>query len=347
MKKLLPILLIGHMSHLAADTALDTATQNRRISELEDRYATHIERITPPTSPRDGSRWGLSLSGSALYWTARLGSLSYAQSGNGTLGTTVTPGRNYTVDWGYDPGFKAGIGIVTGYDGWDLLLDYTWLRSSATGSASGDLVPVTSFPTSSLVKATSSYTHYLNALNFEIGRSYFISPKLVMRPAAGLKGAWCTDRITNQYLRTSSDTYLYDASEFDGQHDWGIGIRGAFGTSWHLTDSFSIVGDVALSAIWSQFKLTHRATSTDQATGTVTTFEYIRQGFHTVRPVTELDIGFKWEQWYLNHRFHIAVDVKWETQVWFDNTYIIRGDRQTESYNLTTQGLTAGLRLDF
>src|SRR5579872_4320958 len=39
-----------------------------------------------------------------------------------------------SVSFGWDPGFKVGVGYNTDYDGWDTQLTYTWFRTRAFDS---------------------------------------------------------------------------------------------------------------------------------------------------------------------------------------------------------------------
>jgi hypothetical protein len=234
-------------------------------------------------------------------------------------------GRLIAPSFKTNSGFKAGLGLDFSYDGWDLGLNYTWLQAHSksrvsANDVSGMLMPVhtevfdiivSSIPTYTLEQAVSGSTNaitqgfeslslneaasswrlHFNVLDLELGRNFFISSKLLIRPHYGFKGSWQKQNNLTTYDLQSPFTILnsstYRAQEADGivvitnadpsfsvalipatttvytnsyQSYWGFGPRAGMNLSWLTTRNFSVFTDVSVSALWGQFKSNRRDT---------------------------------------------------------------------------------------
>lgn len=239
-------------------------------------------------------------------------------------------------------GFKAALGIDFAYDGWDLDLAYTWLHTHArssidrdAGDVSGLLIPIhgkgfeiqaaganvgwtqlaagdTSIEVvnalfNGVQSAKSSWRLHFNVLDLELGRNFFISSKLLVRPHYGFKATWQKqNNLTNYYAtgaanlitttggitNTATTTVVpqdrdvtidsptinilieqlgqnYNIADY--QYYWGFGPRTGMNLSWLMSRNFSFFTDASVSLLWGQFTNSRGDTlaATDLSTGAV------------------------------------------------------------------------------
>jgi len=351
----------------------DSDQQLNRSSSEE----TQFREITPNAGPRVTNGVDVFVTADFIYWTARQDGLAYARTGlvdyaeAVALGDTAE-GTTYYPDSKFSPGFKVGIGLNLGHDGWDTYLNYTWFHTKnhhsvvATNPSNISPVPLWEVATlgSSLAKdnflvlssfvnvgrASSNWSLHFNNFDFEIGRNFYVSQYLTLRPYSGLKGTW-----SHQYFNVSYSNYLTSdvSSEVSAAHMhanqkfWGIGIRTGLETSWYFDKNWSIFGNTALSSLWGRFYDTRKDHVTS-ASDVHRTILNTRADFHTVRPVMEFQLGARYDYWFSDDDYHFGIEAAWEQQVWFNqNQFIELLNASGSQANLTLQGFTLDFRFDF
>lgn len=246
--------------------------------------------------------------GSFIYWQADVDGIDYALQTTTEVDyssyTAFEPGNiDYTnsfkdkdLDFKWDPGFKAGIGLIFGdRDEWDMMLRWTWLQSKASRSVNSgpatdntflstapaipeDIISSYQVPSfSSLIlssPATSSHAnwrlHY-NTVDLELGRNFFLTNNLTFRPHIGLRGAFLHQHTTVNYTLGSIDSFNISSlasdvpgtssgtSQFKGSNEYdGVGLRGGFDTHWNFTRDFSVYGSLAGAVLFGQFDIDER-----------------------------------------------------------------------------------------
>ncbi len=349
-KLLLTPLLFTCIAH--ADSSYD----NEIIPEgkLID-YPSIYHDVTPSAGPRVIDGFGVFFTGDYIYWTARQGNMAYASTGftNNNLIST-RPGRTAELKYKFRTGFKAGLGFSLGHDYWDTAFNYTWFQSNDNkGSIEGDigagLIPsMRSFLNLTaqdyFTNASSVWRLHFNVIDWELGRNFYISKFLSLRPFTGLKGTWQNQHNNSAYSGiVSSDSFQYTRkmkSSF-----MGVGIRSGCNTGWHIASTWSLFGDIAISALWGQFQ--NYRTDTSNFLDTTTTAVSVSHQTHTASPVLELALGIRKDQWFYNNRFHFAAQAGWEEQIWWDQNQFIWDQVLSPGGNLVLQGLTVRLRFDF
>lgn len=336
-----------------------------------------------------------------------------------TTNYAQSQGRVIAPKFKTSSGFKVGLGLDFAYDGWDLGLNYTWLHTHATSSisalASGDgdsddaaiqglLLPThaTAFATStvgsvesivagkpasglvqnSLNSASSSWRLHFNVLDLELGRDFFISSKLLVRPHYGLKGTWQKQNNNLQYVAqgelvsvvvsglvttsggtvvtvpdTATETISVDSAVetyqiASRQSSWGLGPRAGMNLSWLVTRNFSFFTDTAVSLLWGQFKDTRFdvASAVDTTKGTVIFSNYnpinVRSRVHQVNAVVEMQLGLRYDYWFSNDEYRFRAEAGWENQLWFNQQHFAFTE-SAGSANLSLQGFTLTFQFDF
>lgn len=333
--------------------------------------------ITPAAGPRVCCGCDVFVTADFIYWTSRMDGLGYAvnnwRSANLTDTQNPSKGSVYHPDFSGDPGFKVGLGLGLCHDGWDIFAQYTWLYTDTktdsvrqniddiNDSTLGPMwfddasnIPAGNAPSSpfvSIINASSSWKLHFNVIDLELGRNMFVSRYLKIRPHFGLKGAWYDADYSVRYLNTlTPPTSAADSMYMSQDQDyWGVGIRTGFNTAWHFSRCFSIVGNVALSALWSQFETTRKDqfySSVDTTVPSLISF-WTENSFHTVKPVLELFLGLRWDTWFCDEDFHFSADIGWEEQMWWNQNQFYRVYEEGAHGDLGFQGLTIHFRFDF
>lgn len=289
-------------------------------------------------------------------------------------------GKIYSQKTHWRPGFKVGLGIDFCHDGWDFYTNYTWFRlfngkrtkdnppgplnSQGNNFTSGvnltdpfwgiggSLTPIgnnLANSSSTLFESLQQrWTLHFNALDLEIGRNFYISPRITLRPTFGIKGTWQKQNIRlfgEGAVR--SDTTTGEVSSKNKMRIWGVGPRVSLESAWHVVRLVSFLADVALSTLWEHFEVTRSDIFTQTGVGSINA-PHVMNRFYTLSPVLETFLGLRLENWTHRDDFHIAFDLGWEMQYWFfQNQFIRTLVLSSGSGNLSFQGLTARLRFDF
>lgn len=281
-----------------------------------------------------------------ILWTPREEGLEYAMTG---AFNPSSQGSLREPDFGIEPGFKVGLGLNLGHDGWDVFAEYTWLTSSANDSVRSNSMAWLWRTIAPPQRASANWDFDFSVIDLELGRNFFVSQYLTLRPHYGFKGTWQDQDYTSRAeVRDAADNLVSrDTMKQDFDY-WGFGVRTGMDTAWHFNKSWSLYGNFAISALWSGFDIDRKDTLFTQATDTTTTLLNTENNFHTVLPVLELAIGLRWEMWFSNDDYHFGIDAGWEEQVWWGmNRLIVQGQPQRDNGDLTMQGLTLKFRFDF
>lgn len=329
--------------------------------------------ITPNAGPRVAHGADVFITADFIWWKAVQEGSTYAVTGlsgpNNTAGTfdSAPGGREHFVGQDWAPGFKVGLGLNLSHDGWDLYAQYTWLHASDSSSIStsdSTLYPngvssdwlgaSTSASAITGYRGTGTWDLHFNVIDLELGRNFYLSQFLTMRPFIGFKGTWQDQdrriRIHSNSLQLADGTPVSDGTyqRKDDIDMWGIGVRGGLNVSWYMAKSWSIYGDLAWTAMWTDYDKTKRRDHIDDPnTGLSPTLVNIdNSSYYSVKYVGEFEIGLRWEIWFYDDNYHFAIQAGWEEQVWLNWTHYAELLNYTE-HDLNFHGLNLKFRFDF
>lgn len=341
-KTLLPVSLL-----CAGAVCADTKTMQIPEGKLQD-HPSLFGDITPSAGPRVIGGSGVFLTGDYIYWTAREDGLEFALSGaqiDGSLPTKA--GHKYDPRFRFQSGFKAGVGFSFGHDKWDSYINYTWLRTQdnhksvdpVSGAPLTNLIPVAAeHQYSHLSYASARWNLHFNVIDASLGRNFYISKFLSLRPFFGAKGTWQSQSLHVKYdFTTQPDINSKNKNDF-----WGIGLMMGVNTAWHFGGTWSLYADGALSTLWGAFYV--KRSDKNPSTGVV--YYDAAERTHSIKPVVELGAGLRKEMWIYHDRFHISWQAGWEQQVWFSQNQFDFYTSQRQG-DLNIQGFSTRLRFDF
>jgi len=277
-----------------------------------------------------------------LLWQTGVDGLEFARSeGVGATAETdvATQGGIHNVGCQYDPGLRVGVVLDLCKCDWDFFSDYTYFyerfgNTASTVTESSGVVPPGLIPLiysngglSDLQEATGNWDNRLQVLNAGFGRTFDVCGCFLFRPHLGIKATWQTmktrivyDRTANIFTPITRDTLSF-RTDFDG-----VGLRGGFDTAWIFNRCVRLIGNFAMSSVWSdlcQHRQDVRTTvSTDgQVLNPITNLD-IKENSCVLIPVMELLIGARFDTC-LCCCYPAYVMVGWETQIWFDQNRMI------------------------
>jgi len=303
--------------------------------------------------------------GSFIYWQAFQEAMDYASTTTNISQTFITGLDLVGVDFKYKPGFKAGLGVSSNYDNWDLYAEYTWLHLTDSRSsirAANTLLmyndwyawDASMFNEPPVAESMSGrWKLNMDLFDFELARKYYVGTKLDFRPFIGMRVALIDQRMTIspevllnlvnigiRELRVSSDS-------------WGIGPRLGIDTSWHLGCGFRTIGNTAASLLYTDYKMKifqstiNQAADTNPGRDASSKRKFLRTNF-------EAALGFAWGTYFSSNTYHLDFGATYDFNVFFHQNmmrYYVESGKfnkgQFSPGNLYTHGLTVNVRLDF
>ncbi len=425
LKKVLPVAAASFLSitsFLQAD-ACATCPEVKPMGECKNPFvpATNpcaIGVVNPNARPHVNCARA-TFSAELLYWNAYEDGLEYAISNTEapnlasnqislTHSSSYYNGDVLNIDRKWDYGFRFGLGYVLTHDGWDLEAMWTHYRSNASDDVVADSNTTTAriytlwsaiapgatdllnlAPTSLVdpiaAEATTSWRLHLDLIDLELGRAFYTSRYLTLRPHIGLRGASIDQHYDITYLGGSfreaiiATLPLNLTDEISMKDNFrGIGVRGGLNSQWHWSSGcggdWSFFGNVALSMIYGHFKVTQEEAVIDSnsidsiPSGPVNILD-VENSFRASRAMTDLALGLRYDYDCCDADYHIAVWFAWEHHIAFDMNQWVRYTSTDnvagtpghllpsspatytmyapENGDLTTQGWSVGFSLDF
>lgn len=323
----------------------------------------------------NGKGWFLTFD--VLYWQTKVGGVQYASAVSPEVASPIarssTP-REPEFDWTF--AFKAGIGYKFFHDGWDAHFEYTYFRNDAsdsysttlptviepaipelfglTGTTVADLLGGSGLSTFA-TQTSANFRVNFNDINLDLGRDFFVSQNLSLRPSMGLKASWLSFR---QNVTLSGGGTAYEYTVFNliplkekglgantiyaeaHQKFVGIGPRASVDTRWHLGNDISFYGDVAGALLFGYFRTDGEATYT----GNTANYFTAQDKFHRVIPTVDFELGLIYDKYVMCDTQHFSISLGYETQYFWDVNYL---STSKAPQGLAMYGINLDIRWDF
>ena len=363
--------------HADGDSAQMRNLENR-VNALEQRRGA-TGMINPPGRPQVRDGVDLFLFGQLLVWNAHENGLPFAivneNSGHNLADSKV---KNIHSEW--DAGFRVGIGYNLPHDGWDLNL--AWLRFNTDGEkkinahSNRHVFSTRNQPremnvfNDSCQKAHSRWDLHLNQLDLDLGREFFVSKWLTLRPHFGVRSDWVHQKWEShfrnfqgfQFINPQINTFPPNKLEIEYKDEWwGIGLEGGLDTQWGLGSGWSLFGNMT-GAILYGF---HDIDVEDEVSPAVTisgyftptskgTFVDMDNTYRVSHPILDIMMGLRYDRMFSNDQFHLGLQLGWEHHVYFSQNQfpvfvddVNLGTIVSNQGDLTFQGWTLSARFDF
>lgn len=306
--------------------------------------------------------WDLYCSGSYIFWQPREENLELGILNNNRL--VITPitiaGRVANMNFNYKSGFKAGLGILSNQDNWDVFAQYTWLRgrqhSHATAPTNGVIIPFWGHPTfismidpaDPILTAKSRWRLALDTIDAQLARSYYVGTKLTFRPFFAGRVAWIKQKFTAVYEQTTNPPYQVRYSS----HSWGLGPEAGITTNWLLGYGVRVTGSAEADILYTRYNTYHQ--EQNGAVSSTPIVSLYQRHLCYLRPHTDLELGLGWGTYFFNHNYHFDISGSYGFQVfWNQNMFrnfvddVAVGKSYSSGGDLYIHGVTGELRFDF
>jgi hypothetical protein len=315
----------------------------------------------------------LFLTADFLYWTAREMGLAYAiKDDQNTQPTPAHDSKVKQVPTEWHAGCKVGLGYNTNHDAWDLYFNWTHYQQHPTRHvhANSDDQIIASWMAPFFTRyypqsAQAKWDLHFNSFDLEIGRTFAFSNYLALRPHLGVEGALINQDYDITYKNVPAGTESFrpfrnrtgfKKATIDVDNDfWGVGLRGGIDSLWKFNSNWGLYADASVAILWGMFKTSIKEKHLEITNGSAEENPIDdRDHFHTAKANLQFGVGLSWDEYFSDDRFHLALTLGWEEQVWFAQNQISRSDSFNingqffkEHSNLSLAGLTFGARFDF
>ncbi|MCH9614552.1 MAG: hypothetical protein SP1CHLAM54_14870 [Chlamydiia bacterium] len=361
--KKLPV-AVAALSVVTGFAAMDTES---RINSLESQMkqvrgetAMGTYGAVSATARPEVDGQGVYVLADVFVWRARMGGTDYLVTSQAKITNQSLPqyGTVKDINFGWDWGFRVGLGYNFLHDGWDMNLVYTYFRTSKSDGHSvglnDDIVP-TRGSSAMLNGEVGSFTHcnkasssgriLLNDLMLTLGKAYFISPELSFRPSVGLESTWLDLQQDTTYSN-GSQLSVHSVFANDDLNFWGIGPRFAADGKWHLGKGFSFFGDLAFSLLYGQFDVEHKNWFSSKvpalvgsASQTANHEAKISNDKHAFTPMTRMQLGLSYDVFVDNNKQHLGIKLGYETQYWWNVQQFLTVNDQFIDATIANQGV--------
>jgi major outer membrane protein len=357
------------LSLVAFTGVVNAASDDAQMRNFENRLTALEQKkgaggvINPSARPVVKNGVDIFVTGEVLVWKAHQDEMSYAAKVD-SIPVRNAPQSGAISNWKgkWGTGFRLGIGYDMEHDGWDVDLYWTRYyqtsRRHTTGNRHGIFQPLfqlTQESGSALLYTTEAHDKKwklrLDMIDLEMGREFFVSKWLTIRPHVGLRNIWVRQKFRveyeggsygsgpiNSYLSGGTAAYVNFKNNF-----WGIGLRSGLDSQWGLGCGLSIYAKLAFSLLWGQMKETETQTVISSTDDTSLVGDKGRDIFHICRPVTDMALGLRYDTTFSDDSYALGVFAGWEHHYfWSQNRLIFE-----RNGDLSTSGVHAGLSFDF
>ncbi|MCF7851844.1 MAG: MOMP family protein [Simkaniaceae bacterium] len=337
---------------------LETQMKQVRIETEQESFGANTASARP-----ESDLTGFYIGAGFVYQQAKAGGTDYAYTDNDSANTFPIYGSMQDIDykWGW------GLNIMAGYnmphDGMDVRLNYHYYDQSSNGKVAaglnGVIVPLRAASTivdgtegsfDQCTSASSDYSLNMNLLDLQLGRDFFVSKMLTLRPFFGLSSQWISQKQNTQYSGGSqldvNSVYVNDTSKF-----WGMGPEVGVNTQWYLGEGFSIFGDVNGSLLYGRFDVNHRENYSQNVNHVIS----INGDVHRVVPTAQGIIGLSYDTYVDNSTHHFGIRIGYNVEYFFFQNQMLKIDYEADTTvhferaneNLGIHGLTVDASWSF
>jgi len=307
--------------------------------------------VNPPVFPRTcNGDFTITIAG--FYWNAHQDGMEYAIDNEiiGSDASSMNPELNNLIDAEYltpnskyDFGFKFGFGYNSACDGWDIGILWTRFRDGAKSHEEAELednhalLPLWSafqFPNAGnapILFANDIETFWkveLDIFDIELGREFWTSKFLSMRPHVGLRIAFIDQEFDIEHKGGSwsfgSNLIFNDEVELDNDFK-GVGLRGGLDTVWNFGCGFALYGNFALSIVYGRFDLHHDESIRDaRSPFSKNKILETKEGFRKSSGMADLALGVQWSTMFCDCQYGFTIGFGWEQHIFFQQNQLWR-----------------------
>jgi hypothetical protein len=280
-----------------------------------------------------------------LYWRASETNSSWA--------TTITFPTN-TIDvmqsqpnFNTHAGVKVGLLYSPGDHFWDTNFYYTYYTTQTNSNIHLGLQFISSlfFSGSYFISrdlffgGSSSWNITMNMADLEISHAFHPSATLSISPKIGLKGG-----TINQSININWNAFIYHAREILTNNFSGIGPSFGITADWNFINDFSLVGDISTALMYGKWKDNDIYRRPATLFTTQTTISSAANDSRLGTAMMDYYLGLQWRH---HGKSDVTVRLGYEGQYWPNQLRLIAVQQLRTFGDLTFQGATCNVTIDF
>lgn len=343
---------IGRLSSAYILTVCSMVSCNEEIVSAKAQKYCHERESFSVAFPQNSTTHRIFVA--PLIWTAR-------EAGTDCWAEGITSGKSFIsnnlepVCFGWDLGCRIGAGFEITHDAWDTQLFYTWFKTQGSDYASrGPGSMHSTFLGNFYVNnpqgagitgpayesASIQWAIKLQIFDIELGRNFWMSKSVELRPFIGIKGGWIDQCIHSKWYKPQLDKapFFNLGIENIKNNFGGIGPEMGINTTWVLVagkhNSFSFFDDISGAIMFGHWSFGDVYTN-DINDKIIIASQPINGGASMLR----LFAGLEWNAQWRQNRYHWCTKVGYEAQCWLNQLqfYSFTGGRLCNQ--LTLQGV--------
>lgn len=354
-----------------ASNKSDIQELKQRIQCLEEKNTCCTETRCTSCSCEPEEMNAFYVSGEALYWKAAESGLASCTKfvSEPPSGSIIDGGRTKHPHFKWHWGFRVEAGYNMCYDLWTVYAN--WTRYHFKDHKNTNLGPnrnpealglPTLFPfwlPDQGILFNSIDTHWrvnLDQVDLQIGREYFLTDYIRLRPHVGMRTAWIHQKYN---LDTFSVDTRVSRTDLNMKNNfWGIGIVGGLDSNWGLGCGFSIYGNGSVSILDGHFDSSYNVgiftfADTFTSNGSLASAFLDKNHQNMAVFIADLALGLRWDKEFSCQRFYLSFWAGYEQHVYFEQNQFLNLQFsqnpvfETNGGNLSTNGITIGLEFGF
>lgn len=302
--------LLEHISVLTTRVNLNSAliAEVRALNERGD--------VTAKSTPFSDSP-GLMMGGELLLWKGQEEGREFACI---KKDNTLTPAARQPFNSKihlkepkveHDLGFRLALGYLFAGDNWDTNFRWTHFSSKSNRKLSTTAADEFFDPTADTFgflgfnsKSANAKMHFnYHVFDWELGRNYFVSKSVTIRPHVGIRGALIKDRVRATYFQVEDvvaqtlQQTLFDTSSLSSSNWCGVGLRFGADTLWHMTKNWGLFGKMSAALISSHAQVSQKLNGLDFNRNSTSVFPGsvgLKEKLGAVRLNVEAAMGMQW-----------------------------------------------------
>jgi hypothetical protein len=289
-----------------------------------------------------------------LWWKAVEDSLPVAVVVDTTTGVGGSDSSAHVLNPNHkwDPGFRIGLGYQPCGCDWDFYASWTHFdtkakRSVGPGSATETIYPqfgsLTPFA-ANLATLSSNWHLHLNWADFELNKSFCVSPCFKFGVHAGLRGLWINQKL-NFSLTNAATTPVTNSLNSKSNYS-SVGVVAGIDASWLFGCGLSVNASAGGAILYGR-----QNSHVSESIVALATTDTVNGSSHynISRAMTDLRLGLGYEGCVCDKTFLLKAD--WEHHILFCQNQFPRGSATSNSRprdgDLTIQGVTFSASLLF
>jgi hypothetical protein len=243
------------------------------------------------------------------------------------------------------------------HDEWDLRAVWTSISNQGSRSNNGTIPPDRTVnliePVGYQDTIQGIITHTsgkwkvdLSQIDLILGKEFFVSRSLTLRPMGGARSAWIDHTGSSGYLDHNDGITDTHSLKWDF---WGFGFLAGLQADWILARDWSIFSFADCALLWGFSKIRQHCPTTGY---------HFRESFRCARAVYDVGMGLKWSHLFHNERWRLSFKAGYEYHLYPNQNQMINNTSMVElgtaagafinnPGDLTYQGPSFSAQIDF